>query len=332
MLQAPRHGPQPRIIARRGTSGDTHLLKATRLLMTAVSESSSDVPEEADTSSSNPSGSGAHETRSPTPSPTPSHAPDEASDRAESTEPGASTEEPGASTEDAVIRASEVESLEKELKHLRRDIQRLRAELDATPSPSWGERHPVLTLFLVTGLGAAAGYLNSRLGRTETGDRARNHLLDLTSRARSALAPMPDPSDGASNSARSSGGHQGSPSANGAEPAKGEPGWFGLSNGEASSTTGDVLDRMTRSARKARHSVQDRARTATQEATERMVESVASDDDVLPATVKAKAAGLAATTVGGMLAKRLLRSAGRIGASMLLAYLGKKILDTLRGR
>jgi len=311
--------------------------------MTAVSESSSDVPEEADTSSSdrsssepspsepsssNPSDSGAPET----PSSTPSHASDEASDRAESTESGASTEEPGASTEDAAIHASEVESLEKELMRLRRDIQRLRAELDATPSPSWRERHPVLTLFLVTGLGAAAGYLGSKLGRTETGDRARNHLLDLTSRARSVLAQTPDPLDGASNPARSSGGHESSTPTDGAEPAKREPGWFGSSSGEASSTTGDVLDRMTRSARKARQSVQDRARTATQQATQRMVASVASDDDVLPASVKAKAAGLAATTVGGMLAKRLLRSAGRIGASMLLAYLGKKILDTLRGR
>ena len=352
---APRHGPQPRAIARRGTSEDTHLLKATRVLMTAVSESSSDVPEEVDTSSSdrpssepspsepsssNPSDSGAPEPRSSTPSSprssTPSHAPDEASGRAESTEPGASTDESGASTEDAAIHASEVESLDKELKRLRRDIQRLQAELDATPSPSWRERHPVLTLFLVTGLGAAAGYLGSKLGRTETGDDARNHLLDLTSRARSALAPIPDSLDGASNSARSSGGHESSTLTDtltdNAEPAKREPGWFGSSNGEASSTTGDVLDRMTRSARKARQSVQDRARTATQEATERMVESVASDDDVLPASVKAKAAGLAATTVGGMLAKRLLRSAGRIGASMLLAYLGKKILDTLRGR
>lgn len=234
--------------------------------------------------------------------------------------------------------ASDVEALERELKQLRRDIHRLQAELDATPKPTWRQRHPVLTLFIITGLGAAAGYLVTKIRRDDHGKRARKHLQDLTSRAREVLNQIPDSLERTTDLARATVEAGTSEPDDVAEPKATGARWFAATNGERSlsgeraSAPVEVLDRMTRSARRARQSVQDRARTATQEATERMVESVASDDDVLPASVKAKAAGLAATTVGGMLAKRLLRSAGRVAASMLLAFLGKKALDVLRGR
>lgn len=231
----------------------------------------------------------------------------------------------------STLDASDAETLENELKRLRREIQRLQAELDRTPSPTWRQRHPVLTLLIITGLGAAAGYLGSKIGRADNGDQARKQLQDLTSRARSVLTQIQHPLEGTSKLPGIADETGSTPSSDVGQPSERTSSWF-ASNGAAASTPADVLDRVTRSARKARQSVQERARTATKDATERMVESVASDDDVMPAALKAKAAGLAATTVGGMLAKRLLRSAGRVAASMLLAYLGKKILDALRGR
>ena len=77
---------------------------------------------------------------------------------------------------------------------------------------------------------------------------------------------------------------------------------------------------------------ESKAKTATEDAAAKAVRNFASDDDLVPVEMKAKAAGMAATTLGAALARKLVRSAGSIIASMLIAYLTKKVVDLVLRR
>ena len=89
----------------------------------------------------------------------------------------------------------------------------------------------------------------------------------------------------------------------------------------------DVLQSVGGTASRARERVRARAKSATEDAAAKAVHNLASEDDFVPVEMKAKAAGMAATTLGAALARKLVRSAGSVLASMLIAYLTKKSLD-----
>lgn len=275
--------------------------------------------------------------------------PSHPSPSAEESEQGPETNQPDAGESSDDARASSPEELEEELERLRAEVTRLRARQAAAEHASWFHRHPGVALFLTTTLGAAAGYVAARVGTPDDAfsEKTREQLRRLADQARDVAsevqheieartralrdgedaAPAPPASgDGAPASQRT-------PAGDASAGASGRTS-FGESAGEAGggSLAEEAVERVVGTARKAKSSVRNRARSATQDAAERAVRSFASEDDVVPVEMKAKAAGMAASTLGAALARKLLRSAGRVATSMLLAYVTKKVLDLVRGR
>lgn len=241
--------------------------------------------------------------------------------------------------------SANVEDLMEELHRLREEVTQLRARQTASTHASWIQRHPAWTVFLTTALGAAAGYAGSRVGASSDFSKAtRKQLRSLAEQARIVAADVQEEIEtlapslkqdvdsgtpsatngGGKNRARStSAGQRSAGAPQDKAPARGSS--DGRPNGSAAVET--VLRRVAGTASKARDSVRSSAKSATQDAAAQAVRTFASDDDLVPVEVKAQAAGMAATTLGAVLARKLMRSAGRIAASMLIAYLTKKVLD-----
>ena len=239
----------------------------------------------------------------------------------------------------------DVEELMRELERLREEVTQLRARQAASRHSSWVQRHPALTVFLTTALGAAAGYLGSRLNASSDFSRAtREQLRMLAKEARSVasdvqheietFSPLRQTSGGSSRNGNAIGSGNGS-AATAQTPAgdasAGAPGGGREPEGSGFSI-GNVLESVAETATLARDTVRDKAKTATEDAAAEAVRNFASDDDLVPVEMKAKAAGMAATTLGAALARKLVRSAGSIIASMLIAYLTKKVVDLLLRR
>jgi ElaB/YqjD/DUF883 family membrane-anchored ribosome-binding protein len=236
-----------------------------------------------------------------------------------------------------------------ELERLRKEVNQLRARQAASRHSSWIQRHPALTVFLTTALGAAAGYLGSRFNTSSDFSKAtRQQLRTLAAQARAVasdvqheigvLGPLGRQSTKSGSNGSQRGKTTAGSGANGAVAASQTPAGD-VSAGaphhkrEGSSfSVEDLLQSVAGTASRARESVQTKAKSATQDAAAKAVRNFASEDDLVPVEVKAKAAGMAATTLGAALARKLVRSAGSVLASMLIAYLSKKVIDVVLRR
>ncbi|NBC86890.1 MAG: hypothetical protein GVY25_11935 [Bacteroidetes bacterium] len=228
------------------------------------------------------------------------------------------------------------EELVEELERLRAEVTRLRARQAAAERDSWFHRHPVLAVLVTSTLGAAAGYVAGRIGAPSDGfsDRTRRQLEKIAEQARDVASDVQREIESRTGAFRQ--GTETDAGGDGVATGTATP-EIDASNGTESSSavesmSGKAFDRLAGTAQEASQSVRQRARSATRDAAARAVRSFSSDDDVVPVELKARAAGMAATTLGAALARKLLRSAGRIGTSMLLAYLTKKLVDAIRGR
>lgn len=212
-----------------------------------------------------------------------------------------------------------------ELERLRDEVSQLRARQTASRHASWVQRHPALTVFLTTALGAAAGYAGSQVGASsDFSQSTRKQLRSLAEQARTVAADVQEGFETLAPAQKRTGGSDGSSAANGAGQNATASETHTDGNGAA---VGTILRRVAGTASKAGDSVRSSAKSATQDAAAQAVRTFASDDDLVPVEMKAKAAGMAATTLGAALARKLFRSAGRIAASMLIAFLTKKVLD-----
>ena len=236
----------------------------------------------------------------------------------------------------------DVGELRADLMRLREEVTQLRARQAASRHSSWVQRHPALTVFLTTALGAAAGYLGSRLN-TSSGfsEATREQLRLLAEQARAVASDVQHEIESFGPLGGQSNGGEGdeSPTAGTAPGGDGASATAQTPAGDASAgapggpreETGFSMDNVLRSvagtANRAHEKVRTQAKSATQDAAARAVRNFASEDDIVPVEVKAKAAGMAATTLGAALARKLARSAGSVLASMLIAYLTKKVLD-----
>jgi len=227
------------------------------------------------------------------------------------------------------------EELVEELERLRAEVTRLRARQAAAERDSWFHQHPVLAVLVTSTLGAAAGYVAGRIGAPSDGfsDRTRRQLQKIAEQARDVASDVQREIESRTGAFR-----QGTETDTGGDgvPTGTETPEIDTSNGTGStpveSMSEKAFNRVAGTAQEASQSVRQRARSVTRDAAARAVRSFSSDDDVVPVELKARAAGMAATTLGAALARKLLRSAGRIGTSMLLAYLTKKLVDAIRGR
>jgi ElaB/YqjD/DUF883 family membrane-anchored ribosome-binding protein len=236
----------------------------------------------------------------------------------------------------------DVGELRADLMRLREEVTQLRARQAASRHSSWVQRHPALTVFLTTALGAAAGYLGSRLN-TSSGfsEATREQLRLLAEQARAVASDVQHEIESFGPLGGRSNGGEGdeSPTAGTAPGGDGASATAQTPAGDASAgaprgpreETGFSMDNVLQSvagtASRAHEKVRTQAKSATQDAAARAVRNFASEDDIVPVEVKAKAAGMAATTLGAALARKLARSAGSVLASMLIAYLTKKVLD-----
>ncbi len=232
----------------------------------------------------------------------------------------------------------DAEELMAELERLREEVTQLRARQSASRHSSWVQRHPALTVFLTTALGAAAGYLGSTLNTSsDFSEATREQLRTLAQQARAvasdvqheieAFGPLQRRSNrsGGKEAVSETGGDgaataqtpAGDASAGAPRGGREEPGF----------SVGNVLQSVAQTATRARDTVRTKAKSATQDAAATAVRRFASDDDLVPVEMKAKAAGTAATTLGAALARKLLRSAGSVLASMLVVYLTKNVVD-----
>jgi len=226
------------------------------------------------------------------------------------------------------------EELVEELERLRAEVTRLRARQAAAERDSWFHQHPVLAVLVTSTLGAAAGYVAGRIGAPSDGfsDRTRRQLQKIAEQARDVASDVQREIESRTGAFRQ--GTETDTGGDGVATGTATP-EIDTSNGTGStpveSMSEKAFNRVAGTAQEASQSVRQRARSATRDAAARAVRSFSSDDDVVPVELKARAAGMAATTLGAALARKLLRSAGRIGASMLLAYLTKKLVDAIRG-
>ncbi|HHP7236826.1 hypothetical protein [Longibacter sp.] len=228
------------------------------------------------------------------------------------------------------------DELVEELERLRAEVTRLRARQAAAERESWFHRHPMLAVLATSTLGAVAGYVAGRIGAPSDGlsHRTRRQLQKIAEQARNVASDVQREIESRTDAFRQ--GSETDAGGDGVATGSAVP-EVDASNGTESSSavesmSGRAFDRLAGTAQEASQSVRQRARSATRDAAARAVRSFASDDDVVPVELKARAAGMAATTLGAALARKLLRSAGRIGTSMLLAYLTKKLVDAIRGR
>jgi len=227
------------------------------------------------------------------------------------------------------------EELVEELERLRAEVTRLRARQAAAERDSWFHQHPVLAVLVTSTLGAAAGYVAGRIGAPSDGfsDRTRRQLQKIAEQARDVASDVQREIESRTGAFRQ--GTETDTGGDGVATGTATP-EIDTSNGTGStpveSMSEKAFNRVAGTAQEASQSVRQRARSVTRDAAARAVRSFSSDDDVVPVELKARAAGMAATTLGAALARKLLRSAGRIGTSMLLAYLTKKLVDAIRGR
>lgn len=238
----------------------------------------------------------------------------------------------------------DVDDLMAELERLREEVTQLRARQAASRHSSWIQRHPALTVFLTTALGAAAGYLGSRIHTSSDFSKAtRKQLQTLAEQARTvasdvqheieALGPLRRRSNKAAGNGSRKGRTAAGPGGDGAAATARTPAGDASAGAEGSGFSVDnVLQSVAGTASRARESVRTKAKSATKDAAAKAVRNFASDDDFVPVEMKAKAAGMAATTLGAALARKLARSAGSVLASMLIAYLTKKVLDLVLRR
>lgn len=239
----------------------------------------------------------------------------------------------------------DVEELMLELERLREEVTQLRARQAASRHSSWVQRHPALTVFLTTALGTAAGYLGSRLSTSSDFSRAtREQLRTLAKEARAVASDVQHEIESFGPLRRTSGGSGRSETAS--VPGDGSAATAQAPAGDASAgapregsepegsgfSMENVLQSVSGTATRARDTVRSKAKTATEDAAASAVRNFASDDDIVPVEMKAKAAGMAAKTLGAALARKLVRSAGSVFASMLVAYLTKKVVDLVLRR
>ncbi|PEN15170.1 hypothetical protein CRI94_02485 [Longibacter salinarum] len=240
--------------------------------------------------------------------------------------------------EDVRARDMEYEELVEELERLRAEVTRLRARQAAAEKGSWLQQHPVAAIIATTTLGAAAGYVGAQYGRPKDtfSERTRKQLRKLAEQARDVASEVQVEIGNQARTLRDRSNKMVEESLPAAKKraslGNGAVASPSIDGEKYKSAASDMLEQVMTKAQEAGEAMRERAQSATHTSAADAVRSYSSDDGIVPADVKAKAAGLAATSVGLVLMRKLARSAGKIGSSMLIAYITKKVVDSVRKR